>query len=167
MTFRLRGNTLAKALELMLSPFNATYMIDEGVVVIISKDNAHEPEFLRVKMFDCKKLIEATGAKKLRELALSMCNPGSWLTNDGGGEGVISEVSGILVVKQDEKTLREIGEILTDLKGKVLGETKEVALKPQPKKQVKAPAKPKQNAPIDDGNPFQRKPVKQAEASSP
>lgn len=135
-TVSLRGIPLAKALEFLLEPFNATYMIDEGVVVIISRDNMNDPENLRLKMFDCKKLVAAmsgseggeTGEYALLKLVQSMVNPGDWQVKGAmpTGEGTASVVGGVLVVNQNESGIRKVSEMLVDLHGKVLGETRAV-----------------------------------------
>ena len=57
-TFNLKGIPLNKGLRLLLERNNATYVIDEGVVVIISLDDAQSSEWLRLKMFDCRDLIK-------------------------------------------------------------------------------------------------------------
>jgi hypothetical protein len=56
-TFQIGAVPLNKALALMLEAHNATYMIDGGVVKIISLDDALDPEWHRIKMFDCVKLL--------------------------------------------------------------------------------------------------------------
>ncbi|MDA7925773.1 hypothetical protein N9B46_02905 [Mariniblastus sp.] len=56
-TFQIGAVPLNKALALMLETHNATYMIDGGVVKIISLDDALDPEWHRIKMFDCVKLL--------------------------------------------------------------------------------------------------------------
>ena len=38
-------------------------MIDEGVIVIISKDDAEDPKWMRLKMFDCRKLVDVLPPK--------------------------------------------------------------------------------------------------------
>ena len=43
----------------MLREYNATYHIDSGIVVFISLDEASDDQWLRVKMFDCRKLVKA------------------------------------------------------------------------------------------------------------
>jgi len=197
-TVRLRGISLAKALDLMLRPFNATYTIDEGVVVIISKDNMFDPEHLRLKMFDCKKLVAAlpargrqgfpivpnggggggvfciedavkkeTGGKAppsaktpkptsppssentLLNLVQTMIEPDSWSRDSQGGEGRAEVINGILIVHQTESVLRQISEMLKDLRGKVLGETAEIVNVP---KKRKRPIKQQEavKAPTDD-----------------
>ena len=58
-TFKVTGMPLGKALDLMLAPKNATYVIDSGVVKFISLDEADDQKWLRVKMFDCRELVKA------------------------------------------------------------------------------------------------------------
>ena len=55
--FRMNDLPLNKALQLMLRTKNATYMIDEGVVVIISLDDAENDHWHRLKLFDCRELV--------------------------------------------------------------------------------------------------------------
>ena len=57
-TFEITGMPLGKALELMLAPCNATYVIDSGVVLFISLDEAEDEKWFRVKMFDCRELVK-------------------------------------------------------------------------------------------------------------
>ena len=81
----------------MLENFNATYAIDEGVVRIISKDNQNDPEFLRLKMFDCRALSKALPKPAQKPLVLFMNGGGGgggfgggggWGGGGGGGGGV-------------------------------------------------------------------------------
>ena len=159
-TFGVRGVPLAKALELMLGPFNATYAIEEGVVMIISKDNITDPEHLRLKMFDCKKLVAAfgdSGEGKLLNLVQSMVYPESWKNNGKHGCGEASVEGGILIVNQSEVELRQIGVMLTDLRGKVLGETEKpaaVSEKAPKKNRKKMSVKKQAPNPLGDGDPF-------------
>ena len=150
-TVNLKNIPLAKGLELMLAPYNATYTIDEGIVVLVSKDEADTSEFMRIKMFDCKSLclalpsprksmaeqaqkvtdrgdtelakepaaIEGTGEDTLLMLVHTLVEPSSW----GKGKAEVEVVKGFLVVKQTESALRDIGEMLRDLRGKVFNET--------------------------------------------
>lgn len=57
LTFRIRQLPLDKSLELMLIEKNATYVIDSGVVVFISRDVAEDASYMRLKMFDCRELV--------------------------------------------------------------------------------------------------------------
>ncbi len=58
-TFQINALPLNKALALMLESHNAAYVISGGVVKIISLDDALDPKFHRIKMFDCRKLLSA------------------------------------------------------------------------------------------------------------
>lgn len=60
-TFHIRDTSLATALRLMLAQKNATYVIDDGVMRIISLDVASDPEFFRRRIFDCGELLEKIG----------------------------------------------------------------------------------------------------------
>jgi len=160
-TVRIRAVSLAKGLHLMLKPFNATYTIDEGVVVIISKDNRADPEHLRLKMFDCKKLVEALGESgegKLLNLVQSMVYPDTWKNNnETTGYGEASVEGGILIVNQSELELRQIGEMLEDMRGKILGERAKpaaVSKKAPNRNRKKMSVKKQEPNPLGDGDPF-------------
>ncbi len=58
-TFNLVDMPLGKALQLMLRTKNATYVIEDGVVVIISLDDASDVNYFRLKMYDCRELVKA------------------------------------------------------------------------------------------------------------
>ena len=58
-TFQINAMPLNKALALMLESHNAAYVISGGVVKIISLDDALDPKFHRIKMFDCRKLLSS------------------------------------------------------------------------------------------------------------
>ena len=58
-SIKLKNVSLGKFLDLMLREYNATYHIDSGIVVFISLDEASDDQWLRVKMFDCRKLVKA------------------------------------------------------------------------------------------------------------
>ncbi len=56
-TFDLRSIPLEHGLIMMLKPKNATFIVDHGVMVVISRDNSDRPEFLQTKMYDCRELL--------------------------------------------------------------------------------------------------------------
>jgi len=58
-TFQINAMPLNKALALMLESHNAAYVINGGVVKIISLDDAMDPKWHRIKMFDCRKLLDS------------------------------------------------------------------------------------------------------------
>ena len=67
-TFNLQDEPLNHALMLMLESKNASYLIDEGVVVIVSKDEIDESKYLRMKMYDCRQLLLALPAGREPQL---------------------------------------------------------------------------------------------------
>lgn len=140
MTINLKGLTYGKSLEILLRKHNACYTIDNGVVMIISRDSAGDPEHLRTKYFDCRLLIETIRTPTLSnprnaEVKASetrsgddafnvRCNyilttlqklsePDSW--SDFGGTGEIVFVDGVLVVKQTEANLQKVENALVDM----------------------------------------------------
>ena len=58
-TFKLANMPLGKAFGLMLVEKNATYIIDSGVVIVISLDDAEDTRWMRLKMYDCEELVKA------------------------------------------------------------------------------------------------------------
>ena len=51
-TFRFKDISLANALLLILRNFNATYVVQDGVIKIISLDNAEDPFFFSKRMIN-------------------------------------------------------------------------------------------------------------------
>ena len=58
LTFQLNQIPLEKALLMLLAEKNATFHIDYGIVVVISRDDAEDPRYMKVKMFNCRDLID-------------------------------------------------------------------------------------------------------------
>ena len=56
-SFNLKNIPLEHGLIMMLKPKNATFIVDHGVMVVISRDNAADTEFLQTKMYDCRELL--------------------------------------------------------------------------------------------------------------
>lgn len=56
-TFKARELPLSSALGLMLEAHNATYVVDRGVLKIISRDIADDPTYFRRTLIDCRRLI--------------------------------------------------------------------------------------------------------------
>lgn len=74
---------LRKALQLMLVQYNATFVIDEGVIVIISLDDADDVKWFRIKMFDCRELIKVLPK-----------------TGGGGFNGGVTGGGGVFAIRQ-------------------------------------------------------------------
>lgn len=118
------------ALSIMLSKYNATYMVQNGIVLIISKEDREKSNYLRTRMFDCRNLIskmEANGPSDSdAEMLAAKCDslmktvqltvaPESWQKKDGPGFASIHNLSGILIVRSAEVELRDVENILVDL----------------------------------------------------
>lgn len=61
-TFQMDAVPMNKGLALMLERYNAAYVIDGGIVKIVSLDDALDPKWHRIKMFDCRKLLNSLPA---------------------------------------------------------------------------------------------------------
>lgn len=81
-TFNLQDMPLNKTLNLMLESKNATYVIDDGVVVIISLDDAEDAKWFRLKMYDCRELVSALPETRL---VSHKANGGGFDGGQGGG----------------------------------------------------------------------------------
>ncbi len=53
----LKNIPLEQGLIILLRQKNATFVIDHGVMLIISLDDAAEPTYLQMKMYDCRELL--------------------------------------------------------------------------------------------------------------
>jgi len=92
-------------------------------------------------------LTPPTSEYTLLNLVQTMVEPDSWSRDGPGGEGRAEVINGILIVHQTESVLRQIGEMLKDLRGKVLGETAEIVAAPERKKKA---GQAKRNGHTDD-----------------
>ncbi len=70
LTFQLSDIPLEKALLMLLAEKNATFHIDHGIVVVISRDDAEDPRYMKVKMYNCRDLIDEidAGQESIRAL---------------------------------------------------------------------------------------------------
>lgn len=92
-SFRIRQLPLDKALDLMLVGKNATYRIDEGVVVFISLDDAGDAKFMRLKMFDCRDMMDVLPASVA--MSGTSVGGGGYGGSGGGGGGLFSVPQGL------------------------------------------------------------------------
>ena len=56
-TFNVKNIPLSSSLGLMLENHNATYVVDRGVLKIISRDDANDPSYFRRTLVDSRRLI--------------------------------------------------------------------------------------------------------------
>ena len=81
-TFQTRNMKLSNALRLMLLSKNATYIVNDGFLRIISLDSADDPEFFRRKIFDCRNLLD-----KISQTDDRVGQPIRVQRRGGGGKG--------------------------------------------------------------------------------
>ena len=131
-SFELVDTPLDKALSLLLGTANATYVIDDGIIVLISLDEADDYKWLRLKMYDCRDLVKVLLAKNrpdpngdqtLLDMVQSMVGPDTW-EETGRGTGTVVLADGTLIVKQTEQIHQQIEKFLADLEASVLRRTR-------------------------------------------
>jgi len=132
---RIRNVRLSDGLRLLLHGFNATYVIDNGIIRIISLDNLMDPEFHTTRMLDVKatlKLISANdprtpqntntkpvSAERLLENAIAnTVYPDLWKGN-ASGDAVLQTVGGILILHGPEFLLDEVANFVSNLHSKL------------------------------------------------
>ena len=122
-SFSIREIPLRNALMLMLKSKNATYQIEGGTLKIISLDVANNREYMRRKIFDCRKLIqkmdqEAFGSdfndrpdppsERLQQMIQSTVAPTNW------ADASLEFVNGLAIVVASESMLNQIEDLLID-----------------------------------------------------
>ena len=148
-TFRAKKLPLSSALKLMLEQYNATFVIRDGVMQIISLDVASDPEFFSREIIDCRGLIgliaqqhasklgqmaagkkptEVTGTplhiaeRTLEGLVMMTVDPEGW--SNTNGDGTLQIVAGCMVISQNQQTIAEIHELIDELTEKLSAENK-------------------------------------------
>lgn len=134
-TVRLTGIKLSNALRLMLREFNATYVVSDGVIRIISLENVTDPENLSQKMINVKWLLnqinqtdarlnpnqqdpkqesKASAESLLRETITHLVQRDQWK------QGATLDIIGVvLVINGPEGLLDEVSDFLQDLEAKL------------------------------------------------
>lgn len=144
-TISLRDTRVATALELMLKPYDCTYAVKDGILILLSKDEAANPAYMVVRVFDCRDLIanlepetrtqyvEVRGASDpvgtpQTQPVESIIEPGQRLVElventiaadsweSNGGSGTIKELDGVLVIQQTPFVIAQVAKLLDDLK---------------------------------------------------
>ena len=87
-TLRLEGITVDKALRILLAPHNATFVVKDDVMRIISLDVANDPEYFRREIINCRSLLRLiTVNEKYRVGTPISISPISEATGGGGEKG--------------------------------------------------------------------------------
>ncbi|MEZ6049431.1 MAG: permease prefix domain 1-containing protein [Planctomycetaceae bacterium] len=125
------GLPLRNILNLILGPSELTYAPREGVLFIISREEAKsDPDQLQIRMYDCRDFLVATTpiknrndvrysselAQKMKHLmSLVMEYQGEWEIT-GAGAGSIQAMNGILIIKQTSSTHNAIERFLNEMR---------------------------------------------------
>lgn len=134
-SFVARDLPIKTALRLMLQEKNATYLIDDGVLRIISLDVAGDPRYMRRKIFDCRSIINrmmmsqesGSGATnnagalsaldpglepRIAKMVTSTIAPSEWTHTNG--DASFEMLGGMAIVVASEDILDEIQSLLQD-----------------------------------------------------
>ena len=134
-TVRLRDISLSHALLLILRNFNATYVVQNGVIKIISIDNAGDPFFFSQRMIYVRSLLGLIRQRDSRlaesqptpegktalnpermliEAITTIVGPDQWASS-GQGEATIQVIGGVLVMSGPENLLSGVSNFIHDL----------------------------------------------------
>ena len=116
------------ALKLMLWRSNATYVIRDGMVLVISWDVAYDPEYFARRIYDVRKLLakireespEQNASQLLTDLIKSTVAPDDW--DDTNGDGAARIGGGRLVVLQSQEHLYQVEDFVKDYAYELMNE---------------------------------------------
>jgi hypothetical protein len=122
LSLELKGASLHSALSLMLEPHDLDYVVKNEVLMITAAAKAEE--FRELRVYDLEQLsalipeldFDDVDAVKRVESVIKNAVQGDWAPEDEGG-GTISLTSAGLVVRQNQRTHREIENLLEQLRG--------------------------------------------------
>ena len=102
----LRGSSI---LDILLEPFECTYRVQDGVVMVCSDDEACDRPAREVfALFDSRIKEE-----RLEALVVELVDPESWEIN--GGNGTLASYDGRLIVVQSEKNICDVRDLLISI----------------------------------------------------
>ncbi len=110
-TFQCKDLRLKKILKLMLKEKNATYTIEEGVVMVISMDVASDPEFFERRIIDVRSLLARINiAENKRITAANQTHSIQLTVSPRKNSGIQANVAPGLPrsANQNQKTIKEI-----------------------------------------------------------
>ena len=133
-TIRLINVRYSDGLRLLLRDFNATYTVDNGIIRIISLDNANDAELHSRIMFDVQPTLDLIKKHDgrmnspqyegfdesvipmivLSDTIMSVVQKDAWRDN-GQGEAALEIAGGILIVRGPESLLSEVKDFVQDL----------------------------------------------------
>ena len=116
-TVRLENVSLRSVLRIMLSQFDCTFLVRDGILFVTSE--AFASQVYQVRIYDCRSLISKIStereeaSQKLRNVIESTIDPASW--NRDAGKGGVAEFGGVLTIRQNPKTHFQIQHLLNQL----------------------------------------------------
>ena len=138
-TVRFRGIKLSNALRLMLRDFNATYVVKDGIIRIISIDNLMDPDFFSRRMIKVKSVLDLIrqndsrvnpnnpkpeGKTKLSPESIliatitKIVQPHQWASS-GQGEATLEIIGGVLVMSGPESLMDDVTGFVQDLEAEL------------------------------------------------
>jgi hypothetical protein len=124
-TKNLKGVRLSTALELILEDLDLTYIVNDGLIMITSIDDA--AAWTDIRIYDCRDLLAMgagggdkspsptpQSAENLVNLIRSVVDAASW--SEAGGPGAIYDYNGLVVVGQTAPTHKKIERMLNMLR---------------------------------------------------
>jgi hypothetical protein len=124
---------LDKLLDLVFGRLGANYYLDDGIMVISSREDVDTR--LELRVYNCRDVMDLPRRKpaagdsardqgdELVELIKSVIKPESW--TDNGGPGTVEEYRGLLIISQTAERHREINHFLELLRQAAAKQTQE------------------------------------------
>ena len=114
-TFFRKSTAAGEALEDLLASVNLSYLIVEGVVFVTPTNNLDSREILTV--YPIRDLLKRKGIRPQIAPAIIQATSANWqLNDDDGGDLVLTEVDDLLIVRHNPAALREIQNLLDQLR---------------------------------------------------
>lgn len=124
--FGVKDLELGIALRMLLREHNATFIVREGIVMVISLDVARDADYFERRIVDVRRLLERIDGNdphseswsedselSLTHLITKAVAPSYWEEN--GGEGTLGIVGGLLVVYNTEAVNDQVETLIHDL----------------------------------------------------
>lgn len=137
-TINLKEIKLSNALRLMLRDFNATYVVRDEIVRIISFHNVSDPHNFAQRMVSVHSVLRTIGRYDSRtsdvksatspesllvKTITSVVHPDAWATSDLG-KAAIEIIGGVLVMRGPEGLMDETTDFLKDLEAELSAQDK-------------------------------------------
>jgi len=116
-TIQLHNISLRSALRLTLKPLGLTYVIQNEVLLITTREDAEAD--LKICVYDARKIIDDPNGKNVESLVetiQSCVASDTWAENGGGNAEIRPLPSGLIVVSQTQAAHQEIRDLLTTLR---------------------------------------------------